>query len=74
MGVAWLAVHCVKTAIGELMRISWRTVGRIVRRVVTRISQGQDLLEGLHRIGIDEISYRKGQRYCWWWSITTAGG
>ena len=61
--VAWLAVHCAKSAVGELMRVSWRTVGRIVRRVVARISQGQDLLDGLHRIGIDEISYRRGQRY-----------
>ncbi len=26
--VVWLAVHCAKSAVGELMRISWRTVGR----------------------------------------------
>jgi transposase len=61
--VAWLATHCAKTAVVELMRISWRTVGRIIARVVERVSQGKDLLAGLHRIGIDEISYRRGQRY-----------
>jgi transposase len=62
--VAWLATHCSKTAICELMRISWYTVGRIIERVVAdeRVRQG-DPLEGLTRIGIDELSFRKGQRY-----------
>ena len=62
--VAWLATHCSKTAVCELMRISWYTVGRIIERVVAeeRIRQG-DPLEGLSRIGIDELSFRKGQRY-----------
>ena len=32
--VAWLATHCSKSAICELMRISWPTVGRIIERVV----------------------------------------
>ena len=46
------------------MRISWYTVGRIIERVVAdeRVRQG-DPLEGLTRIGIDELSFRKGQRY-----------
>ena len=62
--VAWLATHCSKTAVCELMRISWYTVGRIIERVVAdeHVRQG-DPLEGLTRIGIDELSFRKGQRY-----------
>ncbi len=46
------------------MRISWLTVGRIIERVVVdeRAKRG-DPLRGLQRIGIDELSYRKGQRY-----------
>jgi transposase len=32
--VAWLAVHTSKTAIVELCRIAWATVGAIVARVV----------------------------------------
>ena len=62
--VAWLATHCSKSAICELMRISWPTVGRIIERVAAdeRLRQG-DPLEGLRRIGIDELSFRKGQRY-----------
>ncbi len=31
--VAWLAVQCSKTAVTELMRIAWRTVGAIITRV-----------------------------------------
>jgi hypothetical protein len=31
--VAWLAVHTSKTAVGQLMRIAWRTVGAICARV-----------------------------------------
>ena len=31
--VAWLAMACAKTAVTELMRIAWRTVGAIVARV-----------------------------------------
>jgi transposase len=31
--VAWLAVACSKSAVTQLMRVAWRTVGAIVRRV-----------------------------------------
>ncbi|MEX1162217.1 MAG: ISL3 family transposase, partial [Nitriliruptor sp.] len=61
--VAWLAVHSSKKAITELMRIAWRTVGAIVERVSDDARARADPLDGLTRIGIDEISYRKGHRY-----------
>lgn len=61
--VAWLAVQTSKTAVTKLMRIAWRTVGAIITRVVADIDAGVDRLEGLRRIGIDEISYKKGHRY-----------
>jgi len=61
--VAWLAVHTSKTAVSALVRIAWRTVGRICARVVADAEQDRDLLAGLRRVGIDEISHRKGQRY-----------
>ena len=60
--VAWLAVTCSKTAVTELMRIAWRTVGAIVTRVSADIDARVDRLAGLHRIGIDEISYKRGYR------------
>jgi transposase len=61
--VAWLAVRCSKSAVAELMRVAWRTVGRIIERVVADTGRRVDLLAGLQRIGIDEISHRRGQRY-----------
>jgi transposase len=61
--VSWLAVNTSKTAVAELMRVAWRSVGTILERVAAEASLKVDLLEGLRRIGIDEISHRKGQRY-----------
>jgi len=61
--VAWLATQCSKTAVVELMRVAWRTVGAIVTRVSADIDARVDRLAGLRRIGIDEISYKRGHRY-----------
>jgi transposase len=61
--VAWLATQCSKTAVTELMRIAWRTVGAIVARVSADVDARVDRLAGLRRIGIDEISYKRGHRY-----------
>ena len=59
----WLAVHCSKTAVAQLMRVAWRTVGGICERVADEVQRDVDPLAGLRRIGIDEISHREGQRY-----------
>jgi transposase len=61
--VAWLAVNTSGSAVAELTRISWRSVGRICERVAQEAGREVDLLAGLERIGIDEISHRKGHRY-----------
>jgi transposase len=60
---AWLAVHVSKSAVVALLRIAWRTVGAIVARVSADIDAVVDRFEGLRRIGIDEISYKRGHRY-----------
>ena len=60
---AWLAAHCSRSAVEELLRIAWRTVGAIVGRVVDDAHARRDPLDGLRRIGIDEVSYKKGHRY-----------
>ena len=57
--VAWLAVACSKTAVCELMRIAWRTVGAIVARVWADVEKTVDRFANLRRIGIDEISYKR---------------
>ncbi|MGW9121563.1 ISL3 family transposase [Streptomyces sp. NPDC055663] len=61
--VAWMAAECSKSATATLMRTSWRTVGSIVQRWVADRDQGRDRLNCLRRIGIDEISHRKGRKY-----------
>jgi transposase len=61
--VAWLATHCSKSAVTELMRVSWRTVGHIVDRVWRDADRRVDRFAHLRRIGIDEISYKKGHKY-----------
>ena len=60
---AWLAVNASKTAVAQLMRVAWRSVGQICERVAEQAGREVDLLAGLRRIGIDDISHRKGQRY-----------
>lgn len=61
--VAWLAVHTSKSAVSELMRVAWATVARIVQRVSADRAAKVDRFAKLRRIGVDEISYKKGHRY-----------
>lgn len=61
--VAWLATQASKSTATQLMRIAWRTVGAIITRVWADIDDQHDRLAGLRRIGIDEISYKKGHKY-----------
>jgi transposase len=61
--VSWLAVNTSKTAVAELMRIAWRSVGWICARVTAEAEARRDLFAGLRRLGFDEISIRRGQRY-----------
>jgi transposase len=61
--VAWLTVQASKTAVSQLMRVAWRTVGWICERVSDEALATRDLFSGLTRIGVEEISIRKGQRY-----------
>ncbi len=60
---AWLAKQCSKLAVSALVRVTWRSVGRIVTRVTEEARGQEDHLAGLRRIGIDEVSYRKGHKY-----------
>lgn len=61
--VAWLATQSSKSTVTALMRIAWRTVGSIITRVWDDVEAGTDRLDGLRRLGIDEISYKRGHRY-----------
>jgi transposase len=60
---AWLAAHTALSVLTVFLRIAWRTVAAVVTRVIADGRDTNDLLSGLVKIGIDEISYRKGHRY-----------
>jgi transposase len=60
--VAYLAQVTDKTTVAKLTGVSWRTVGKIVERIVAE-RLDSSALDGLRRIGIDEFSYRKHHRY-----------
>jgi len=60
--VCYLAKRCDKTSICELLRTSFEAVARIVTCYVDETLDDARLDE-LYRIGVDEVSYRKGQRY-----------
>lgn len=60
--VAWLAQHVDKTTITTLLRVSWEAVAKIVVDVVAEAID-DTRLENLYRIGVDEVSYRKGHRF-----------
>ncbi len=60
---AWLVCHATLSVVAVLLRIAWRSVAGVVARVVAERAGQLDRLAGLRRIGIDEISYCKGQRY-----------
>ena len=57
-----MAQQMAKTPICALLRIGWDTVGQIVERVVSD-HLDERRLAGLVMVGVDEISYRRGQRY-----------
>jgi transposase len=58
----WLAQRMDKTSVARLLRCSWEAVDHIVARVVAAHID-DTRLDGLYRIGVDEISYRRGHRY-----------
>jgi transposase len=61
---AWLARYTSRTTVSRFLRVAWRTVGAIVTRVVADAdAEAGDRLVGVRRIGIDEISYKRGHKY-----------
>jgi transposase len=60
--IAWLASRCDKDTVRRLLRVSWAAVRNAVSSVVDE-QLDDTRLDGLYRIGVDEISYRKGHRY-----------
>ena len=60
--IAWMAQRVDKTTVSTLLRVSWETVAAVVVRVVAEHID-ETRLDDLYRIGVDEVSFRKGHRY-----------
>ena len=59
---AFLAQQMNQTAVSRLMRIAWRTVGKILVRVVAdKLDHGR--LDGLVLIGVDEVSHGADRQF-----------
>ena len=59
---AWLAQQMSQTQVERLMRIAWRSVGKILQRVVAeKLPAGR--LDGLRLIGVDEVSYGADHKF-----------
>jgi transposase len=61
--VVWEAIRACKQAAADRYGISWRAVNNACVRVATEALGRLDLLDGLVAIAIDEVKYKKGQRY-----------
>lgn len=62
--VAWLATYLPRSAVSSYMRIDWQTVGNCMSRALRDLEpERARRLNGLVNIGIDETSYRKGDKY-----------
>jgi transposase len=60
--VAFLAQQMAQTPVARLMRIAWRSVGKILERVVAdKLDQGR--LDGLVFIGVDEVSHGSDRQF-----------
>lgn len=59
---AWLAKRMSKSAVAAMLGTTWQTVDALVARLVDE-HLDTDRLDGLRRIGVDEIAYRKGRKF-----------
>ncbi|MEX2394701.1 MAG: helix-turn-helix domain-containing protein, partial [Actinomycetota bacterium] len=60
--VSWLARRTDKTTVSKLLRCSWEAVDAMVMRVVADHLDARRL-DDLYRIGVDEVTYRRGNNY-----------
>lgn len=60
--IGWLAQRADKTTVAHLLGCAWETVDRAAKRLVDE-HLDQARLDNLYRIGMDEISYKRGHKY-----------
>jgi transposase len=60
--IGWLTQRADKTTVARLLGCAWETVDRVAKRLVDE-HLDDARLDNLYRIGIDEISYKRGHKY-----------
>ena len=61
---AWLMTVANQKTVSGFLHVSWRTAGTVARRVAERVKASMPSpFDGLHAIGVDETSHRKGHTY-----------
>jgi transposase len=60
--VGYLAQRMDRTSVGRLLRCSWRTVTDAIGRLVDALTDSTRL-DGLRRVGVDEIGYRRRRQF-----------
>jgi transposase len=60
--VGYLAQRMDRSAVATLLRCSWRTVTSVIGRLVNQHADDSQL-DGLRRIGVDEIGYRRRRKF-----------
>ena len=61
---AWLMGVANQKTVSGFLHVSWRTAGDVARRVAGRLKASMPSpFDGLHAIGVDETSHRKGHTY-----------
>lgn len=61
---AWMAANCSKKTVAAFMQISWNTVGPMISRIEKDMDiNPEKRYDNPVKIGVDETSYRKGQKY-----------
>lgn len=58
-----LVTQSSMSVVAEMLRLTWRTAHTIVGSALDEAERPSNRLDGLVRIGSDEISSPKGQRY-----------
>jgi transposase len=61
--VVWEALAASKQRAADRYDVTWRAVDGACVRVAQETLDRSDLLDGLIAIGIDEVKYKKGQKY-----------
>lgn len=60
--IGWLTQRADKTTVARLLGCAWETIDRVAKRLVDE-HLDDSRLDNLYRIGIDEISYKRGHKY-----------